>query len=171
MTTSPEHSPTDGQKAAGNYRKKHLSFQGIPIAIENEKGSERSGVGRDGKPWRCTLPADYGYIKRTEGADGDHVDVYVGPNPHSEIAVIVNQCDETTGKFDEHKICLGYPSEVAALTDYCKAFSDGKGPDRIKSVEVMSVPALKKWLKSGKTTKPANSRSIVDHALELVRGL
>lgn len=170
---SVNHSPTEAQKAAGNYAKAHISFQGLPISIENRAGSTRRGVGADGKPWSCTFPADYGYIKRTEGADGDHVDVYVGPDRHSNLVVVVNQHElgagqRSRGTFDEHKILLGFKSETDALDCYVKAFSDGKGADRIGSVEVMSLDGFKKWLKGGKTTKPLKPRTIVDHALKLV---
>ena len=163
------HAPTDAQKSAGNYAKRKTSFQGIPISIENERGSTRSGRDERGKTWSCRLPADYGYIRGTEGADGDHVDCYVGPDDGSNLVVVVNQRHlHGDMSFDEHKACLGFPSERAAIDCYVKAFSDGKGADRIKSVEVMSVDAFKKWLRRGKTTSPANGRSIVDRALQLV---
>lgn len=162
------HAPTDAQKSAGNYAKRKMSFQGIPITIENELGSTRSGRDARGRAWSCKLPADYGYIRGTEGADGDHVDCYVGPDAGSNLVVVVNQRHLADGGFDEHKCLLGFQSERHALDCYVRAFSDGKGPDRIKSVEVMSVDAFRKWLKSGKTVKPANGRSIVDRALQLV---
>ena len=159
--------PSDAQKEAGNYRKDHVSFQGLPISIENKKGSVRSGVGANGKPWHCTQPADYGYIKRTEGADGDHVDVYIGPHKESRQVFVVNQQDSASAKFDEHKVMLGYHSEREAIKDYCAAFSDGKGPDRIRSVEPMSLDAFKEWLKRGATKKPIATKDIVSRALAL----
>lgn len=160
-----DHNPTEAQKIAGNYRKEHTSFQGIPISIENKKGSTRRGVDASGKPWSCILPADYGYIKRTEGADGDQVDAYLGPNKQSPLVVIVNQKDLKTDRFDEHKCMLGYSSERAAVEDYCRAFSDGKGRARIASVEPMSIHAFKAWLKSEKTIKPASSSDIISRAM------
>lgn len=160
-----DHEPSDAKKEAGNYRKEHISFQGLDISIENKKGSERSGVDGSGKRWSCTLPADYGYIKRTEGADGDHVDVYIGPNKSSRQVFIINQRDHKTRKFDEHKVMLGYNSEREAVSDYCKAFSDGKGPDRMGSVEALSMNAFKHWLKRGKTDKKAHAPTIISHAL------
>lgn len=166
------HAPTEAQKVAGNYAKEHISFQGLPISIENKKGSERSGIGPDGKRWRCTLPADYGYIKRTEGAegaDGDHVDVYVGPHKGSRQVFLVNQVDHKTGKFDEHKAMLGYHSEREALADYCRAFSDGHGHARVGSVEAMSIDGFKHWLKDGNTKRPAHTRHVIDRALLLAR--
>lgn len=163
---SVNHDPSEAQKSAGNYAKRKLSFQGIPISIENALGSVRHGTDRNGKAWSCKLPADYGYIRGTEGADGDHVDAYIGPSGGSNLVVVVNQ-QHLDGGFDEHKCLVGFDNEKAAIDCYCKAFSDGKGADRIKSVEVMSVPAFKNWLKTGRTTKPANARSIVDKALQL----
>ena len=166
---SVDHAPSDAQKAAGNYAKEHISFQGIPIAIENKLGSVRTGRDARGRAWSCKLPADYGYIKRTTGADGDHVDCYVGPSQRSPLVVLVNQL-RPDGKFDEHKCLLGFESERDALDCYVKAFSDGKGADRIGSVEVMSLDAFRKWLSSGKTKQPVRPGSIVDRALSMVSG-
>ena len=141
----------------------------LPVAIENPKGSVREGKDPNGKSWRCVMPADYGYIKRTEGADGDHLDVFIGPDKGSQMVFVVNQNDHRTGQFDEHKAMLGYSSERAAVADYLKAFNDGKGADRIRSVEPMSLDAFKHWLKRGRTKTPAKSKSIVEHALALTR--
>ncbi len=162
--------PTEAQKKAGNYRKGHVKFQGLDISIETAKGQMRSGKSPNGKKWECKMPVDYGYVKRTEGADGDHVDVFLGPKKDSAIVFIINQKDHGSGKFDEHKAMLGYESEADACRDYCAAFSDGKGKDRIQSIEPVSMDAFKKWLKSGKTTKVARGSSIVDHAIHHVVG-
>ncbi len=146
--------PTDAQKAAGNYKKGKVRLHGLDISIENPKGSTRSGTGGDGKKWSVKLPDHYGYIKRTEGADGDHVDVYIGPHPASREVFVVDQIDERTKRFDEHKAMLGYDSEEAALAAYHKAFSDGKAKDRIGGVARMSIDEFKLWLRAGDTSKP-----------------
>jgi hypothetical protein len=139
--------PTDGQKEAGNYRKGHTSIHGIPIAIENAKGSTRRGIGHGGKPWSVQMPAHYGYAKGTNGADGDEIDCYIGPHPTSRKVFVVNQHDADSGKFDEHKAMLCYASKAQALRDYEKAFSDGKGKDRVGHVVEMSVEDFKERLK------------------------
>lgn len=149
--------PSTAQKEAGNYKKKHIRHSGFDIAIENEKGGYRSGTDKNGKQWRCKMPADYGYIKRTEGADGDHVDVYVGPNENSDKVFVVNQRHHDTKKFDEHKCMLGYSSRSEALKDYHRAFSDGKAGERIKSVAELTLDEFKDWIKNGDTTKPLNN--------------
>lgn len=163
------HEPTEAQIEAGNYKKEHVSFQGLDISIENKKGSTRRGVGADGKAWECVLPADYGYIKRTKGADGDHVDVYVGPNKDSKLVFVINQRDHKTNRFDEHKVMLGYDSERDAAADYAKAFSDGKGHLRLGSLHPMSMDAFKLWLKGGKTTAPADTHQIVSRGLKVAQ--
>ena len=144
---------SDAQKEAGNYKKDHLSFQGLPIAIENKKGSRRTGTDPNGKQWSCVIPADYGYIKRTTGADGDHVDCYIGPNANSQIVFVVDQINPTTRRFDEHKCLLGFHSEAEARKTYDAGFSDNSGPKRRAAIRTMTMQSFKDWLKRGDTTK------------------
>ncbi|MGY3944807.1 LPD38 domain-containing protein [Aeromonas tecta] len=158
--------PTQAQKEAGNYKKGHLKLHGFDIALENPKGSTRSGTAPDGKAWQSTMAHDYGYIKRTEGADGDHVDVFIGDQPESEQVYVVDQVDPQTGKFDEHKVMLGFADEAAARAGYLANYEPGwKGLGTIKA---MPVKAFKRWLKEGDTTqsisraKRAAQESITD---------
>lgn len=151
-TTNVE--PTDGQKEAGNYQKGRVSFHGLPFVMENPKDSTRSGVDADGKRWEAKLPADYGYLSRTEGADGDQVDAYVGPHASSQRVWVVDQIDPKTGRFDEHKVMLGTRSVTEARAIYHRAFSDGTGPQRIGAITEMSLAEFKTWLKDGDTTSP-----------------
>ena len=147
--------PTDGQKKAGNYRLGHLNWRGLGISIENPKGSTRSGTDADGKPWSVTMPAHYGYVKRTKGADGDHVDVYIGDHPESERVFVVDQQDAKTKEWDEHKAILGTRSIFEAQRLYDQGFSDGKGKDRRRAITAMTVEQFKTWLRDGDTAKPA----------------
>lgn len=150
--------PTQAQKEAGNYRKRSIQFHGLNISIENEKGSRRSGVSASGKAWGCVLPAAYGYIRRTDGADGDHVDCYVGPHRDSFVVFVVDQKHPHTGSFDEHKCMLGFRDEAEARKIYNAGFSDGSGPKRLAAMTTMSLSAFKDWLKSGKTKRPMQER-------------
>lgn len=144
--------PTDAQKEAGNYKKGHLKLQGLDIALENPKGSTRSGTDKDGKAWQSTMAHDYGYIKRTLGADGDHVDVFIGDRPDSETVYVVDQVDPKTGKFDEHKVMMGFADEQAAQAGYLANYE--KGWKGLGSIKAMPVEAFKRWVKDGDTTKP-----------------
>ena len=93
----------------------------------------------------------YGYIKRTEGADGDQVDVYVGPSEKSKRVYVVNQIDQRTGRFDEHKAMLGFSNQAEAVKAYRANFDEGW---KVGPVYGMSMAEFKAWLKDGDTTRP-----------------
>lgn len=148
------HNPTPAQQKAGNYAKEHVNVLGFNISIENKRGSKRRGIGKGGKPWEVVMPADYGYFKRTEGSDGDHVDVYLGPHRASPKVFIIDQHNADDKSFDEHKVMLGFGSEVQAVAIYKKGFSDGRGAQRIGAIREMTVPELKEWLRGPATKHP-----------------
>lgn len=139
--------PTAGQKDAGNYQLGHIQFQGLNLSIENPAGSARRGPG-----WKTLMPVHYGYIKGTVGADGDHVDAFVGDNPESDTVYVIDQ--NANGKFDEHKVMLGFDSWTAARTAYENSFSDGLGHTRISNAVMLPMEKFKTWLKTGDTTQP-----------------
>jgi hypothetical protein len=143
--------PTQAQKDAGNYQKGHVSLHGLNISIENPRGSVRSGTREDGSTWSHEMSDHYGYIKRTEGADGEHVDTYIGPKPESKKVYVVDQLDQKTGGFDEHKAMLGYTSKKDAIAAYKSNFDDGW---KVGPVHTMDIAAFKDWLKNGDTTAP-----------------
>lgn len=145
--------PSEAQKSAGNYKMRHDKFQGLNVSIENPKGSERSGIGKDGNPWSVKMPHDYGYIKGTEGADGDHVDVYIGRHKKSPHVFVIDQHDCDSGDFDEHKCMLGFANANQAAKAYDKGFSDGKGGERRRSMLHLSIDDFKEWLKAGNAKK------------------
>jgi hypothetical protein len=156
--TSPANNlpePTEAQKEAGNYRKGHTRIHGLDIAIENPKGSIRSGTDSKGKKWEVTMDSHYGYIKKTEGADGDHVDVFIGPNPGSDDVFVVDQMNPN-GSFDEHKVMIGYDSPQEAKTGYLKNYSKGW---KVGPITAMSMDQFKEWLKTDKTKKPLSIKN------------
>ena len=135
--------PTDAQIKAGNYKKKHIKFNGFDIAIENRKNSVRSGTDPDGKEWSIKMPYDYGYIKRTNGADGDAVDVFIGDDKKSERIFTINQTDHN-GKFDEHKVMMGFINKNMAEKGYLSAYE--KGWSNYTDIVEMSIDEFKEWL-------------------------
>jgi hypothetical protein len=115
---------------------------GIRVGIETPKGEIRKGSG-----WSVTMPADYGYIYRTKGHDGDRVDCFVGPYAPEQLPVfIVHQYRAGTDIFDEHKVMLGFPNITDALAVYDASFDDGLGKDRRPKVEQLTFGELKTWL-------------------------
>ena len=155
---------TDPQKSAGNYKKHHIKVHGLDISIENPMGSERQGKDKDGNTWASILPAHYGYVRRTEGADGDHVDVYVGPHESSEQVYIVDQLDADTKDFDEHKCIFGCLAMTQAKELYVRGFSDGRGEHRIGAITEVPIKDFKRWLKEGDTTKPFQNEKDFDES-------
>lgn len=146
--------PTDAQKEAGNYKKGHINFDGLDITIENPTGSTRSGTDPNGKPWSVDMTAHYGYLKRSEGADGEQVDVYVPENPVQGAPVFVFDQYGLNGKFDEHKAIIGAKTQEEAQQIYDAHFSDGKGDQRRQGVTAMTASDFKEWAQSGDTMKP-----------------
>jgi hypothetical protein len=147
-----EQNPTEAQKEAGNYKKGHVKVDGFDITIENPKGSVRSGKDADGKEWSVTMNNDYGYIRGTEGVDGDHIDVFLSDNPESGDVFVIDQVNPD-GTFDEHKVMYGFKSALAAKRAYMANYSkDWTGLGNITRV---SKEEFKKWVNSSRRkTKP-----------------
>jgi hypothetical protein len=149
MNDLPE--PTQAQKEAGNYKKGHIQLHGLDITVENPKGSERRGIRPDSTEWSHTMSDHYGYIKRTTGADGEQVDVYVGPNPESQQVYVVDQLDQQSGGFDEHKVMIGFNNQADAEAAYKSNFDANW---KVGQITEMDVEGFKAWLKGGDTTNP-----------------
>ncbi|ASC68576.1 hypothetical protein B9P52_31770 [Achromobacter denitrificans] len=156
--TSPSNDlpePTDAQKEAGNYKVGRTRVAGLDISIENPEGSERRGTSPDGTAWANRMAGHYGYIRRTEGADGDQVDVFVRPGTAPDFSgpvFVIDQVNPGSGKFDEAKVMLGYPDQKAAEEAYRASYTpDWKGMGQVTRLD---MPAFKEWLSNGDTTKP-----------------
>lgn len=148
--------PTEAQAEAGNYRKGHVNMHGLNVTIENAKGSTRSGTGADGKKWSTTMNHHYGYIRRTEDLDGDHVDVFLGPTPDAELVYVVDQINPSTKRFDEHKCMLGFltlkDAKEAYLSNYEKNW---KG---LGTITPVTMQQFKEWLKDGSQHRPISTQ-------------
>lgn len=144
--------PTEAQKAAGNYKMEHRRVDGYNISIENAKGSVRRGTGADGKPWETVMQNDYGYIRGTEGVDGDHIDVFLSDTPEEGDVFVVDQVNEG-GSFDEHKVMYGFPTEQAARDAYLSNYEPGW--TGLGAITHVSKDEFKKWIQSSRRkTKP-----------------
>jgi hypothetical protein len=153
---SQAETPTPEQAEANDYAKGKVTLHDMPLAIETPKGGTRTAS--DGSWEVKDFPAHYGYVEGTKGADGDGVDVFVGDHPDNKQAHIVDQYDPSTGKFDEHKVMLGFSSKKEALDAYDKGFSDGSGPSRRRSSVTKDIDGLKKWMAEGDLSQPATPR-------------
>lgn len=98
-------------------RAKKAEFAGLPIVIDRPKGYVQEGKDAQGKAWRRVYRYDYGFIPKTEGGDGEGVDVFLGPSPAASTSWWAVQI-KADGTFDEFKICLGFQSEALAKGCY-----------------------------------------------------
>lgn len=135
--TSPANDlpePTPGQQLAGNYRKGHVRLSGFDVSIENPNGSIRRSKPGAATPWEVEMPAHYGYIRGTVGADGDHVDIFIGPAGENGQFWVINQRTPDGKGFDEHKVVTGVDGATEATKLYFDSFAGGFGRRVFQSI-------------------------------------
>ena len=128
------------------------TFQGLPISIENRRGSYRHWHDAQGREGSTRMLFPYGYIRGTEGEDEEHIDVYLGPDDTSDYAFVVHQLDSHTGEYDEDKCFLGFNNEAAAKRAYLAHRNDGTRA--FGGLTTMTMGEFRRWLK----TQPPKSR-------------
>ncbi len=175
--TSPTNQlpqPTEAQKEAGNYQKGRLgpnqvAIPGINVAIENPAGSVRSGTRDDGTRWTQDMRDHYGYINRTESAEGptEQLDVFVNPEIQEQPYDTVFVIDQVNpdGTFDEHKVMMGYPNQMAAVRAYKRNYPRGQ---RVGPVNPMSKIEFRRWLETGSQRAPISDQ--LEAAPEVLAG-
>lgn len=145
--------PTPAQCEAGNYKLGRARVQGFHVAIETPKGAYRRGVDKGGRAWETQMPAHYGYLSGTTGADGDAVDCFIGPWPDMQGIYVVNQWLD--GRFDEHKVMFGFIDEAQARSTYLASYSPGW--QGLRDIVPVTPQQLRTWLRTGNTQKPLTS--------------
>lgn len=144
--------PSEAQKEAGNYKKGHIKINGFDVSIEQPVGSVRSGKDASGKEWSQVMNNTYGYIRGTESVDGDHIDVFLGPDMNSDMVYVVDQVN-TDGSFDEHKVMMGFSSLEDARSAYLSNY--GEGWQGLGNITGVALDEFKKWIDSSiRKTKP-----------------
>lgn len=156
--------PTEAQKEAGNYKKGHVRVGTFDISIEQPKGSVRSGVDANGKKWETTMQNTYGYIRGTEGVDGDHIDVFLSDDIdgwNGRKAFVVDQYNED-GTFDEHKVMLGFNEAADAETAYFANYDKDWAKKHKTVVTPVNLEDFEKWIGSShrKTKAFAEYKSV-----------
>lgn len=95
-----------------------INWQGLPVSVEIEIGDTKSGVDEGGKTWVKTYSVPYGEVPSSRTlADGDPVDVYLGPSPLSTVVYVIHQL-KRDGSYDEDKCMLGFASSGEAVAAY-----------------------------------------------------
>lgn len=150
----PDNPEEHGYNEDGFKLEDRYEFQGLPISIEQAQGSSREWTDRDGNSGSTTMAHAYGYVEGCEGADGDAVDVYMGPNEKAEWVYVIHQMStpEFT-EFDEDKCMLGFDSEEAAKKAYLDHYDK---PDFYGGMSSMKIEDFKKKLVKRKSPKITN---------------
>ena len=162
--------PTPAQVEAGNYKKGHVTIGEFDITIENPAGSTRKGVDANGKAWSTTMANAYGYIKGTEGVDGDHIDVFLHHNMdewNGRKVYVVDQTN-TDGTFDEHKVMLGFNDKDEAMSAYLANY-DATWVQTHPGLRISEtdIEDFNKWVQSShRKTKPFADYSTVSKVTE-----
>lgn len=108
--------------------KQRLTFAGLPIAVEQMAGQVRAWhdphTGEDGAMRKYVR---YGFVENTKGADGEGVDVFLGPNEDAPMVYVVTQMRAPDfERFDEEKLLIGFESEQEAADVYLRHYDDGR---------------------------------------------
>lgn len=144
---------TRKQLEAGTYKKGRLTpnqtgIPGVNVAIESPAGSVRTGV-----DWTQDMSDHYGYINRTESAEGpeEQLDVFVNPKIMEQgydTVFVVDQVNED-GSFDEHKVMMGYRNQMEAVRAYKRNNPRGR---KVGTITPMSKIEFRQWLETGDQT-------------------
>lgn len=151
--------PTQAMNEAGSYQKGHFVYLGMPISIENPRGSVRKWHAADGTSGENLMRFHYGEFDGTRGNDGDAVDCFVGPCPEADQAYVINQF--VKGAYDETKVMLGFPDQRMAEAGYMSNFTPGwTGLD---SCVPCSIAQLKDWLANGDHSIPLTADQLLGY--------
>lgn len=133
------------------------TFATFSLNIDCPAGSNVSGTDPQGNPWTKTQKVNYGEIIGTQGADGEPVDVFLGPDTNSPWVFIVNQmkpedevgpgevCNERVP--DEIKVGLGFASQDEAKEAYLSMFDPG-WDSFDQNIITTSIDSFRNWLET-----------------------
>jgi hypothetical protein len=129
-----------------------LTFQGLPVHVENPAYTYRQGTDKDGRAWKSMLQHPYGEILGTDGADADPVDCFLGPDLDAETVFLINQVTPGDNTFDEHKAMIGFPDLASAAAAYQANYEPGW--QGLGGIVPVPLPQFKEWLVNGDKTVP-----------------
>ncbi len=116
-----EVSVSNGQVTKKGENATRLTYQGLPITIENDEGSIRRWKNNAGETGKVTMFYKYGFLEGTwSEADGEGIDCFVGKNPYAPNVYVIR-----LGKDDrEEKIMLGFDSQESARDAFLAHYQD-----------------------------------------------
>lgn len=149
----PDDKDDDDAKAADNAPVvESRTFQGMNIAVEYKAGTVRTWRDDAGNEIGHTvMKYDYGYFVDFMGADGQELDVYIGPHADASNVYIIHQRKVPGYKvFDEDKVVMGVRTPNAAIEAFLGHRHDGD--QAYGGMNVKTVTEFKAQLKRRKST-------------------
>lgn len=127
---------------ADHELQKRIKWQGLDVSIENRAGSVRSGRDKGGNVWSVKMTHDYGYLNRTQGVDGDHLDCFIGPDARATHVYVIHTLRSPDFiYYDEDKCMLNFASPAAARKAF---FANYDRPEHFGSMDTFTVAEFKK---------------------------
>lgn len=146
------------------------TFRGLEISIETGKGRFRYWYDpHEKRQGKTKMLYPYGYIRRTKGLDGDHVDVFIGPNEQAEnVYVILTKKAPDFEKDDEEKCMLGFDSLEAAKKAFRAHYDDPRFISDVTAVPFSVFATRVKETFDGKRKKVAGDTGAPRRNLDTV---
>lgn len=134
------------EKAGSKKRRDAItrrSFAGLAVSIEHDSGSARHWHNtHDGSSGTTVFVYPYGYIRGTTGTDGDHVDVFLGPNEWAPTVYVIDQVKAPDFRaFDEQKVMVGFPSAAYAKQAYLMHYDDPRFYSGMRAIPLSTFRA------------------------------
>jgi hypothetical protein len=136
------HNTEFGPKLGAHKLDRRLKFRDFDISIETDEGHYRYWYDKAAQQEGKTLMKyPYGYIRMTEGMDGDHVDCFVGPKEDADTVYVITTNKAPDFKvIDEQKCMLGFTSPEAAKAAFMEHYDK---PGFFRSMKAMSYADFK----------------------------
>lgn len=124
-------------------------FQGMPVSVENRKGSKRHWYDPHNDTHGYTkMKYPYGYVRGTLGTDGDEVDVYIGNDKTSDRVFVITQNKAPEFKdIDEQKVMLGFDSPEKAKLAYLAHYDNKRF---FRTLKELTISDFKQKLRAQK---------------------
>jgi hypothetical protein len=128
--------------------RREMVFAGLRIAVEREAGEVRAWSSPTGERGQTVMQVPHGFIRGADGADGEDLDVYVGPNEAAPFVFLVHQKRAPDfSVFDEDKAMVGFDTPTMArecyLAHYDSRFFGGMSMVRTEHFARLFAPKMK----------------------------
>lgn len=145
---------------------RRVIFCGFPVVIESPAGTIRRWRDSDGTDGETLMIHSYGYLADSLGADGEEVDVYLGPQESADWVYVIHQRDKSSSfkDYDEDKAMMGFRSADAARTAYLAQYDD---PRFFGGMSQMTLEEFRSRLRPRTGRRITHDAGEVDRAAQL----